>query len=126
MALRKPRRLVLERLEDRTTPATFVVTNTLDDGNSGSLRWAINQANADTDPLSNINFNIPGSGLHTISTASSLPTITHATVIDGYSQPGASANTLAVGDDAVLKIAVQGGQTGIAIASGGCTIQGLL
>jgi hypothetical protein len=53
-------------LEDRTLPSTFWVTNTLDDGSANSLRWAIAQANADTDPLSNINFNIPGPGMQTI------------------------------------------------------------
>jgi hypothetical protein len=39
-------RLNLEQLEDRTTPATFTVTNTLDDGTAGNLRRAINQLNA--------------------------------------------------------------------------------
>jgi hypothetical protein len=38
-------RLVLERLEDRCCPSTFTVTNTLDDGSQGSLRWAVSQAN---------------------------------------------------------------------------------
>ena len=36
------RRPLLEVLEDRTVPSTFTVTNTLDDGSVGSLRWAIN------------------------------------------------------------------------------------
>lgn len=39
-------RLAVEGLEDRTVPATFLVTNTLDDGSIGSLRWAVDQANA--------------------------------------------------------------------------------
>src|SRR5262249_18338828 len=38
-------RLVLEGLEDRCCPSNFTVTNTLDDGSVGSLRWAVNQAN---------------------------------------------------------------------------------
>jgi len=98
--------LQLERLEDRTAPAVFTVTNTLDDGSVGSLRWAINQANADTDQLSNINFNIPGSGVHTIMPTSVLPTITHRVDINGFSQPGASpnTNTLALGDNAIRLI----------------------
>ena len=51
-----------------TTPAdqftvdpsgTFTVTNTLDDGSVGSMRWAIDQANAEpADTVSYINFNI--------------------------------------------------------------------
>src|SRR5712692_4442108 len=37
-----------------------------------------------------------------------LPTITDAVLLDGYSQAGASANTLAVGDNAVLKVELDG------------------
>jgi hypothetical protein len=84
----------LEFLEDRTAPAIFTVTNTLDDGSSGSLRWAINQANADTDPLSTINFNI-GSGVETIQAGSSsaytgqaLPNISHPVTMNATTQPG--------------------------------------
>jgi hypothetical protein len=84
----KRRPLLLERLEDRNLLSTFLVTNTLDDGGTGSLRWAINSANADADPVSNINFNIPGSGVQTITPNSSLPAITHPVIIDGYTQPG--------------------------------------
>ena len=36
----------VEALEDRTAPAVYTVTNALDDGSAGSLRHAINQANA--------------------------------------------------------------------------------
>jgi hypothetical protein len=39
-------RLDLQALEAREVPATFTVTNLLDDTNPGSLRWAVNQANA--------------------------------------------------------------------------------
>src|SRR5213592_598074 len=84
--------------------ATFTVINT-DDAGAGSLRQAIvdanNQAGADT-----IAFNIPGTGVHTISPATELPAITDPVIIDGYSQPGSSANTLAVGDNAVLRIEI--------------------
>jgi hypothetical protein len=38
---------LLEILEDRTVPSTLLVTNTLDDGSSGSLRAAVIQADAD-------------------------------------------------------------------------------
>src|SRR5262245_14717327 len=38
-------RLTLEALEDRSVPSPFTVTNTLDDGSVGSLRWAVGQAN---------------------------------------------------------------------------------
>src|SRR5262245_4405369 len=39
-------RLRLEALEERAVPATFTVLNNLDDGSAGSLRWAVDQANA--------------------------------------------------------------------------------
>ena len=45
----RPRRrphLGVEALEDRAVPATFTVTNLLDDGSAGSLRWAVAQANS--------------------------------------------------------------------------------
>ena len=84
--------------------ATFTVTNTSDTG-AGSLRQAITDANtaagADT-----IAFAIPGAGLHTITLAGSFPAVTGSVTIDGYTQPGSSANTLAVGDDAVLQVEI--------------------
>jgi hypothetical protein len=39
-------RPAVQALEDRTVPSTFTVTNLLDDGSAGSLRWAVDQANA--------------------------------------------------------------------------------
>ena len=85
---------------------TFTVTNTNDSG-AGSLRQAILDANA-TPGADAIEFDIPGSGAHTISPASPLPEITEAVSIDGYSQPGAQPNQKAVGSDAVLKIELSG------------------
>src|SRR5438874_6396631 len=86
--------------------ATFTVTNTADTG-VGSLRQAIidanNNAGADT-----IAFLIPGVGVQTITPASPLPTITDAVTIDGYTQPTSSMNTLANGDNAVVRIDLNG------------------
>jgi hypothetical protein len=70
---------------------TFTVTNTLDSG-TGSLRQAILNANSNPG-ADTINFNIPGNGVHRISPTSALPGISEAVTIDGYSQPGASANS---------------------------------
>ncbi len=72
-------------------------TNTNDSG-PGSLRQAILDANA-TPGADTIAFNIPGTGVHTISPLSSLPALTDdaGVTIDGYTQPGSSPNTLAVG-----------------------------
>lgn len=85
--------------------ATLVVTNTSDSG-PGSLRQAILSANLSTNVPDVINFSIAGAGPHTISPASALPAVTDPVVINGYSQSGASSNTLASGDDAVVKIVV--------------------
>nr|MBX2881199.1 DUF4347 domain-containing protein [Granulosicoccus sp.] len=66
-------------------PQTFTVTNTLDDGSPGSLRWAIDQANSN---LGNdtIEFNIAGSGSQVINLGSALPTIIESVTIDATTQ----------------------------------------
>jgi parallel beta-helix repeat protein len=95
-------------------PLIFTVTNTADTGN-GSLRQAILDANANSGP-DTIQFNIPGndSGCNALShvctikpsvaNAVTWPRATSPVTINGYSQTGASVNTLAVGDDAKLLI----------------------
>src|SRR6185295_15901946 len=109
--------------------ATYTVTSTADSG-AGSLREAITSANgnpgADT-----INFNIVGSGVHTIAPATPLPNISDAVTINGYSQPGASANTNAPnqGSNAVILIEIDGqnlgfGQNGLLVVAPS-TIRGL-
>jgi len=107
---------------------TFTVTNTNDTG-TGSLRQAITDANNHSG-LDTIDFNIPGAGVHTITPATALPNITDAVIIDGYTQPGASANTLAVGDNAQLRIQLDGSTTagnGLAFGPpGGSTVRGLI
>ncbi len=110
-------------------PKTFVVTNTNDSG-PGSLRQAMLNANlSNSPPADTIQFDIPGTGPFTITPLSALPTITHPTIIDGYTQPGASPNTLAVGDNAVILIQLNGSSSGfsngIAIDAGGSTVRGL-
>lgn len=75
-------------------PNALVVSNTLNSG-PGSLVDAVAQANANAD-ASIIAFNIPGAGPHTIATSGPLP-IQTPMLIDGYTQPGASRNTLANG-----------------------------
>jgi hypothetical protein len=78
-----------------------------------------------------IDFNIPGTGVHTIHRGSELPPITQPVVIDGYRQPGSSRNTLAVGDNAVLTIELDGADasppgSGLVIAADNSTVQGLV
>jgi CSLREA domain-containing protein len=55
-----------------------------------------------------IQFNIAGGGPHVIAPTSPLPNIAQQLTIDGYSQPGAVANTSASGNNAVLKIVISG------------------
>jgi len=109
---------------------TFTVINTLDSG-AGSLRQAIIDAN--TQPgIDTISFAIPAVGLQTISPATNLPNITEAVIIDGYSQAGSSANSLALGDNAVLTIELNGSNvsngTGLNFTAGvnGGEVKGLL
>jgi len=96
-----------------------------------TLRAAIQESNAspNTDTIA---FNISGVGPHTIAPTSALPTITNPVVIDGYTQPGASANTAPIGSpgNAVLKIEINGtsaggGTHGLTTASGS-TVRGLV
>jgi hypothetical protein len=107
---------------------TFNVKSTADTG-PDSLRRAITQANNNAGP-DTIRFRIPGGGVQTIKPASALPAITGVVTVNGYSQPGASPNTLAQGSDAVLLIQLNGaGATtanGLRIESGGSTIRGLV
>ena len=95
-----------------------------------TLRAAIMQSNR----LSNedtITFNIPGTGPHTIRPNSPLPDILHPVIINGYSQPNATKNTLASGTNAVLMIELDGSNAGspangLLVKAGGCEITGLV
>ena len=111
-----------------TTPLAFTVTNTNDSG-TGSLRQAILDANSMGGGT--INFNIPGSGVHTISPLTALPTITQTVTIDGYTQPGSSANTnpTTMGLNTVLTIELSPtvfAGNGLDIAASNCIVQGLV
>ena len=86
--------------------ATFTVTTAADAG-PGSLRQALLDANAAAG-ADDIVFAIPGAGPHTIALASALPTVTDTVRIDGYTQPGASPNTLPRGWNAQVRIEIDG------------------
>src|SRR4051794_1936665 len=94
------------------TAATFTVTSTNDAG-AGSLRQAILDANA-LAGADTIVFNIPDQtgGVQTIAPLTILPDVTDPVTLDGYTQSGASPNTLAVGNNAVLRIELDGSQAG--------------
>ena len=108
-----------ERLEPRRLLSTVVVTTAqdLNDGDTSSilalntnpgadgkisLREAAIATNNDLGADS-IHFNIAGAGPHIITLPSEL-LITDTLTIDGFTQPGASPNTLAEGNNAVLQI----------------------
>ena len=114
---------------DRSLAATFTVTTTNATG-PGSLHQAILEANGNVG-RDTIVFAIPGEGPHLISptAAQPLPSLTQAVTIDGYTQSGASPNTLTNGNNAVLKVQLHGlssGQVhGLSIASSSNLIRGL-
>jgi hypothetical protein len=158
--------LILIGLTARTArSATITVTTVGDDDatpNDGSVSFreaiaAINAANSLGDPdiinqnpgtfgtNDTINFNIPGNGVKTINVGNNpsasgigLPAIVKPVVIDGYTQPGASHNTLANADNAVLLVELNGASAGTGTAkvgiagltfgagSGGSTVSGLV
>ena len=118
--------------------ATFTVTSTADtpdanpaDGVCGdasgacTLRAAISQANASANPSGStdiISFDIPGIGPHVIRPINLLPDITEAVVIDGYTQPNASPNTLPLTNNASIMIEIDGSRAPIFFSAGLLTI----
>ncbi len=106
-------------------------------GNNGTctLREAIINANNNNQSGSTdcpagsgrdtILFNIPGSGPHTISLTSALPTISTPLILDGTSQPGASCTT-----PGSLKIVINGANAGnavgLTITAGNSEVRGLV
>ncbi len=123
---------------------TFAVNSTLDEYDarlsdnkclspSGvcTLRAAIQQANA-RQGSDVIVFAIPGSGVHTIQLGNRLPSLwdaTGGTVIDGYSQPGASPNTDPLVSNAQIRVQIRGNGPeafdGLAITSADNVVKGL-
>jgi hypothetical protein len=98
-------------------------------GDQCTLRAALNVATLNPTGLDVINFNIPGSGVHTIKPSSEL-SIPGGVLINGYSQPGSSPNTLEKGNNAVLKIELDGSAagadaSGLRTFTGDCVIRGL-
>ena len=81
-----------------------------------------------------IAFDIPGSGVQTIDLTAALPTISKPIIIDGYTQPGAAANTNITGKglDSVLLIEIDAANAGylgngvLDLAAGDSTVRGLV
>jgi hypothetical protein len=155
---RRRNRLSVEVLEARQLLATITVNTTLDNtpaDSALSLRDAIEvsngtlavsslstqaqaQINGAVGATNTIDFDIPttdpgyntSTGVWTMAMQSALPaTSTNAAIIDGYSQPGASKNTLALGDNAKLKIVLDGSNhkslNGLTLSQEGSQVLGL-
>jgi titin len=107
--------------------ATIIVNSSADDVNDHdglcTLREAIVSANGNAvsggvagecaagqiaPTVDTIAFAIPGAGVHTISPTATMPQINQIVTIDGYTQGTAHANTLAIGNDALLLIEIDG------------------
>ncbi len=99
---------------------TITVNSNADTGSAAVcvLRDAITAANTNTavngciagqasPTFDTIQFNLGSSAL-TISPASPMPDIIEPVLIDGYTQSGAAANTLASGSNATLKVVLEG------------------
>ncbi len=116
-------------LSQSATGAT-IVSSTADSG-PGSLRQAILDANL-TPGAATIEFGFFAAGPHVINLLSALPTISDPLTIDGYSQSGASANTLLVGNDAVLNVVLEGsfldgsGEFGLSIEASNSVVRGVV
>lgn len=107
MNLRSGLCLGLLLLGSNAFATVFTVTTTAD-GGAGSLRQAI--WNANTNPGADvIEFNLPGSGVQTITPLTALPEITNSVAINGHSQPGSSTNNNWFGAmNAVLLVRLDG------------------
>ncbi len=108
-------------MEPRQLLSTFVVTNTNDDTNPNSLRWAILQANS-SQAASEIQFGIARSGSVKIQLSSPLPALDVPVSIDGTTEPGYVGSPLVEIDGVGLS---GGGDDGLVIMAGGSTIRGL-
>jgi len=138
-----------EELETRLAPATIVVNSVADTDNRDNdltLLEALMLANgtlgvnvltqaeknqvtgvpAQQNQRDTINFNMPGTGLQTITLAASLPTITGIVTIDGFTQPGATSNSspLTQGINATYKIVIDGSKLTGEDPGVGLTVQG--
>src|SRR5262249_5726113 len=122
------RRPVLEALEDRWVPSsmTFPVTSAADTAQGmpdipGTLRWAIDESNANPvqgQDKNQITFSI-GTGPQTIALLNNLPAITQPVILDAIGQPGYSPGQPAVTVDA------QNLWGGFVVSTGKTTIKGL-
>jgi uncharacterized repeat protein (TIGR01451 family) len=118
--IRRARRPGCEVMERRLVMSSFSVTNVSDSASPHSLRWAIQQVNADSQP-GTISFNIQGGSVQTIHLSQPLPALTNPVVIDGTSQPSYAGKPLIQLDGSALPQ----GASGLVLTAGSSTIEGL-
>lgn len=99
---------------DASTADNLCDTDLNSAGDQCTLRAAIEQSNATSGP-DTINFGFPGTGIQSIAPATALPTIQDQVVINGYSQSGATVNTLEKGTNASLRVELTGTNAGAPI-----------
>ena len=111
----------------------FLVTSTSDSG-AGSLRQAIQDANASGAPSHEIRFEIPDSdpgydsspGVFVIELMSGLPLIRNNVTLDGTTQTSFGGDTNALGPEVVLDGSQAGSANGVRISGDNNTIRGLV
>jgi photosystem II stability/assembly factor-like uncharacterized protein len=117
-----------QTLNFTATRQDFVVTN-VNDAGSGSLRQAILDANA-VPGRDRITFNIPGTGVSTITVNTFLPNITEPVTIDGTTQPGfAGSPVIELNGANVLSStagSLVGAGSGLIITAGDSVVRGLV
>jgi hypothetical protein len=115
----------LEWLETRDVPAIFKVISPKDDGTVGTLRWAIQQANATNSGSDSIVFNIVTGITQTITLdagSGALPPITDTGLfINGYTQGNGNPGVYIQVDGS----GAGGGAEGLVIDAGGVAVCGL-
>lgn len=130
--------MILSGAANTATAATFTVDSVADTFDSlnttcsspCTLRQAITVAN-NTAGADAIAFNIAGSGEHVITVLSLLPSIDETLSIDGYTQPGAAANTDPNISNATILIRVHGdpavgiNRNGFGVCAANSSIRGL-
>lgn len=118
-------------LADTPQAGSLVVNSVADPGSGGctvgecTLREALTAANTAPNVLlpDFITFNIPGSGVQTITPLSALPTISEPVFLDATTQPGASCVAPAI---EVNGSSAGAGVTGLTITGGSSIVRGLV
>ena len=101
--------------------SNYVVTSTADSTAASTLRWAIEEVDADPGPGS-ISFDIPGDGVQVIALEQPLPAITNPVVIEGTTQPNYSGSPLIEVDGAGLHAP---GTNGLVLSAPASTVEAL-